>query len=135
MINCILNFLATKLGAKLAPVLMSVIALLFTWLASHVPWLTPILTPDNQVALAGFLLAFGMTVINYLTTARAFKYAEPVQKLLATLAARLGLKPVTVDGVIANVSAASASEIHEEVMSIPNGQFNKLVQVQPAKPA
>lgn len=132
MMTCILNFLATRLGAALAPVLMGVIAAGFAWLAGKVPWMAPWLTADNQVALAGFLLALGMTVVNYLTTARAWKYAGPVQRLLNVLAGRLGLKPVIVDGVIANVTAATAGEIKEEVLSIPGGQFNKLVGVKRA---
>lgn len=133
MMTCILNFLATRLGAALAPVLMGVIAAGFAWLAGKVPWLAPWLTADNQVALAGFLLALGMTMVNYLTTARAWRYAGPVQRLLNVLAGRLGMKPVVVDGVIANVTAATAGEIKEEVLSIPGGQFNKLVGVKKAE--
>lgn len=112
----------------MAPVLMGLLAGLFAWVAGRVPWLGPYLTPENQVALAGFLIALGMTIVNYLTTARAWRYGLPVQRLLKVLAGRLGLKPVVVDGVIANVSAESAEEIKEEVMSIPNGQFNRLVK-------
>lgn len=133
MMTCILNFLATRLGAALAPVLMGIIAAGFAWLAGHVPWLAPYLTTDAQVALAGFLLALGMTIVNYLTTARAWKYAGPVQRLLNVLAGRLGMKPVVVDGVIANVTAATAGEIKEEVLSIPGAQFNKLVGVRRAE--
>jgi hypothetical protein len=135
MWNCILNFLATRLGAALAPVLMGVIAAGFAWVAGRVPVLAPYLTADNQVALAGFVLALLMTMVNYLTTARAWKYAAPVQRLLNVLAGRLGLKPVIEDGVIANVTAATAGEIKEEVLSIPGGQFNKLVAVKRARAA
>ena len=135
MIEVILNFLASKLGAKLAPVIAGLVAGLFAWIAAHVAWSAPYMTVENQTAFIGFVFGVVMTIINYLTTVRAWKYGKPVQRLLRTLAERFGLKTVEVDGVIANVTAASAEEIHEDVLSLPGGKFDPRVKVERAKRA
>lgn len=135
MMTAILNFLASRLGTWLALPLAVLIGTAFTWLAARLPILAPVLTTENQVEVAGFVIALLMAGVNGITSARALKYAEPVQRLLSTLAARFGLKPVKVDGVIAGMTAGTASEIHEEVLSIPKGKFNALVKVERAKRA
>jgi hypothetical protein len=131
MFSTILNWLAKRQGAVLAPVLMAAIASACTWAATKVPILAPVLSsPDTQLALTGFILAAGMSLVNYLTTARAFKYAEPVQAFLNTAAAKLGLGFIVEDGVIAAVSADKAAQLNEK-LTMPGGPFNPAADVKP----
>lgn len=132
MTTAILNFLASKLGIWLALPLAVVIGSVFTWLAAHIPFLAPYLTPDNQIEVAGFVIALLMTAVNSITSARALKYAAPIQRFLGALAARFGLQPVKVDGIIAGMTVAAAGEIHEEILSIPKAKFDPRVKIRKA---
>lgn len=119
----ILNFLMTRIGAAVAPVILGAIASLVAWLAADVPWLAPHVTTENCLAAVGIGLAVAMSFVNYLTTARGFKYAGPVQRLIAVLAEKLDLPPVRLDSVLASKSASTAVQI-ETILTRPGGAFN-----------
>lgn len=124
-----LNFFATKIGAAVAVPLTAAIAALAVWVSTHVPFLYPYIDEQpEQLAFAGVIMSALMALVNYVTTARGFKYAEPVQKLLKALADRLGLQPVVVDNVIAYRTAQSATEIHD-TLTLPGGALNPNAQV------
>ena len=125
----LLNFAATKAGSWLAVPLLGAIAGLATLIAKNIPWLYPVIDePSEQLALAGVIMSGFMAGVNILTNTRAAKYAEPVQKLLAALADKLGLTPVLVDKVIAYKTAEAAKEI-KSVLTLPGGEFNPNAEV------
>lgn len=133
MKNMILNFLATRLGARLAPLIMTALAGIVAAVAAKVPWLAPYATLENCLMLVSFLIAIGMSWVNYATTSRAFKYAEPVQKFLAVLADKLGVQPPKLDAVIAGETAGVATVLHDKVVD-PNGPFTPNAEARKAVP-
>jgi sorbitol-specific phosphotransferase system component IIBC len=133
MWQIILNYLGTKAAAKLAPLVLVVVGLFVTYIGHKFPALAPYVTTEFVLAVVGLLLGLGMTIVNYITTARAFKYAEPVQRFLNVLAGKLGLQFINEDGVIAGVTKAKADEI-EKTMSRPKGPFNPDARVLPPQP-
>lgn len=127
----ILNFLATRAGAALAPLVLTFLTSVVAWVASRVPWLAPHVTMESSLALVGLVLAVLMSLVNYLTTARAFKYAGPVQKFLDTIGQKLGLQPLKLDSVIAGHTASTAIQI-ETILTRPGGAFNPHADVRRA---
>lgn len=119
----VLNWLATKAGAKMAPVLLAGIAATLSFVAHKAPFLAPYATPENCLIIAGFLLYAGMSGVNYLTTARGFKYGPEIQQVLNTMGTKLGVAPIYKDGVIGPVTAAKATEINQAIKELPNGAF------------
>lgn len=128
MKTIILNWLATRGGAKLAPLILVGVGLLCSFVARKWPWLAVYVTPENVIAAVGMLLGLGMTIVNYLTSTRALKYSEPLQRLLNTISGKMGLRMIEEDGVIAAVSAAKADEIKAH-MTKPGGPFNPVAEV------
>ncbi len=129
----ILNFLATRIGAMVAPLILTAMAGVVATVAAKVPWLAPLVTPENFLIFVTSLLAAGMSLVNYLTTARAFKYAEPVQRFINVIADKLGVRLIAEDGVVAGVTAAKADEIAAK-LTVPGGPFNPNAEVKKAKP-
>ena len=130
-----LNFLATKAGAIAAVLLTAGISALAVWISKNIPFLYPYIDePAEQLALAGVVMSAIMSFVNYITTARGFKYAEPVQRLLKALSDKLGLAPVLVDNVIAYQTAQAAADIQSK-LTLPGGVLNPNADVKAATPA
>lgn len=129
----LLNFLMTKAGARLAPVILTALASFVATVAAQVPWLAPHATMPNCLLVIFFILGVGMSFLNYLTTARGFKYAGPIQRFLTVLAENLGLPPLKQDSVLAGKSAETAIQL-ETILTAPGAPFNPLAEVRRAQP-
>ena len=114
MYHAIMNFLCTRAGAILAPIVSAAALGGVAWLGSHVPVLKPFLTSDNVAAILGLIFSLIMVMINYLTTARGFKYGLQVQSALNIIGRKFGLW-VAPDGVIAHITADTADVIARSV--------------------
>lgn len=115
MKDWILNLLAGRLAAILAPPLLLAIGGLVAWVGSNVPWLAPYVTTESCLLCAATILGIGMSFINYLTTARAFKYAAPLQRFLRIMAKGLGVELPKVDGVAASGTVAVTAQLAAKV--------------------
>lgn len=116
MKEAILNFLATRLGAGLAPVISGAIASAFVWAGSHIPYGIGayLSTPAAQTAILGTVFGLVMVIINSLTVNRGFKYGQQVQSVLNTVGRAYGLS-VEPDGVIGPNTAETAKVIAASV--------------------
>jgi hypothetical protein len=132
----LLNWAATKAGARLAPLFLTGIAFVVGFSAQHIPMIAPYATPGTCLFIAGTLLYFGLYALNYITTVRAFKYAKPVQAFIDSLGQGLGLPPLEHDGVIAGVTVAQANEIAKklDIKVVPGGAFQPSAPIIKAEP-
>lgn len=131
--NWLWNYLGTRAGSIIAPLALAPIAYVLTWLSLHIPFLHSVNTPENQMAIAGFIWGIGNAWINSGTNANARKYSEPVQRFMNVLAAKMGLKVIEEDGIVGAVTAKKADEIKSK-MTVPGGPFNPNADVRPAQP-
>jgi len=110
----VINFLCTRFGAAVTPLLVSFVAGFVAWLGLKVPAIAPYLTPEAITAFMGVIVSLAMSWVNYVTTSRGFKYGIQVQESLRTIGRGFGVE-VKLDGVVGPVTAQKAEVLADSV--------------------
>lgn len=121
--NNLLNWLSKPAGAVLAPLFLALVAGISAWIADKFPAMSTYFPPD---LIALVLLSVALAVLNYVTTARSFKYSLPVQQVIGIIGKQFGLE-IKQDGVIGPASADTSEKL-ANVLTVKTSVPEKVLQ-------